>query len=536
MGFVFSIVYIVLTIVSPGQFGSEWASYHALLYLAAFTALASLPSILSQPHLKSSIQTHLLIGFIVAIGSSQVANHWYGGAIQSWLAFLPSAAVYFFIVANVTTIRRLKIVTLAAIASCMVLVGEALYGYYGGFLGDTFVVKANYERDEVLEQILRLRGVGFLNDPNDFAQILLIALPLLFIAWRQGRIISNSLFVLAPAAVLLWATYLTHSRGGLMGLAVLGLVAARKKLGTTASVALACVLAIGMLALGFTGGRGISASDGADRLELWATGLELFKSAPIFGVGFGNFTNFADNTAHNSLVLPLAELGLVGATLWLALLVTTTRGLNRLIAKRERPAAGDGPKDVSDVPPAEDETERVSDSAFDADRAAPFEHRTQHQTEDQTIDDSGHDLPPEGDLVEVARMDEQSSIGSAEYGSHGASTEALPFSAGWLPTEETVSGGDVKAQIEIDSVYERIVPDNWLELMRLALISFMSTCWFLSRTYSTTTYLVLGLATAAIALDGPAAETRDRSRWMPVTLAVEAVGIVFVYLVVRLRH
>ena len=110
-----------------------------------------------------------------------MANRWFGGAIQGWLVFLPSAAVYFFIVANVTTVRRLKIVTLAAVASVLVLVGEALCGYYGGFLGDTFVMKFNY----FSQQILRLRGVGFLNDPNDFAQILLIALPLVFIAWRQ---------------------------------------------------------------------------------------------------------------------------------------------------------------------------------------------------------------------------------------------------------------------------------------------------------------------------------------------------------------
>ena len=139
--------------------------------------------------------------------------------------------------------------------------------------------------------------------------------------------------MLVPAAVLLWATYLTHSRGALIGLASLGLVAARKRLGTAASVALASLLAVGLLALDFTGGRGISASEGADRLTTWATGLELFKHSPIFGIGFGNFTNFNEITAHNSIVLCLAELGLVGATIWLALLVTTTMGLNSLIAR-----------------------------------------------------------------------------------------------------------------------------------------------------------------------------------------------------------
>jgi putative inorganic carbon (HCO3(-)) transporter len=528
MGFVFTVVYIIITIISPAQFGPEWANYHALLYLAGITALTSLPSILTQPHLRSSIQTYLMIGFVVAIGLSQVANHWFGGAIQSWLVFLPSAAVFFFIVANVTTIRRLKIVTLAVLASCLVLVIEALCGYYGGFLGDTFVLKMTFgSNGQVVGQILRLRGAGFLNDPNDFAQMLLIAVPLIFIAWRQGRVVSNSLFVLAPAVLLLWAAYLTHSRGALIGLAVLGLVAARKRLGTTASVALASILAVGLLALDFTGGRGISASEGADRLEAWATGLELFKHSPIFGVGFGNFTNFNEITAHNSIVLCLAELGLVGATIWLALLVTTTMSLNSLIARGDEPATIDGRHHgISDISTLEDETEAALDFTFDTDRTAPFE--------DKPID-SGHELPMEVDRFEVMRIEEQSSAASAGYEAQDASGETAPFFASLATTMGVTAASEVTTPIELASIQKPIVPSNYLVVIRLALIAFMTTSWFLSRVYETTVYLVLGLATAAIALSSTEA-TRGRGRWIPVTLAMEVLAIIFIYLIVRLRH
>jgi putative inorganic carbon (HCO3(-)) transporter len=530
MGFVFTVLYIVLTIISPEQFGHEWASYHVLLYLAAVTALTSLPGILTQSHLRSSIQTYLLIGFIVAIGLSQVANKWFGGAIQSWLAFLPSAAVYFFIVANVTTVRRLKIVTMAVVATCLGLVVEALCGYYGGgVLGDTFVLKMNlYSSEQVVGQILRLRGVGFLSDPNDFAQVLLISLSLIFIAWRPGRILANSLFVLAPAGLLLWATYLTHSRGALVGLGVLGLMAARKQLGTAASVALASVLALGLFVLDFTGGRGISASEGADRLEAWATGLELFKHSPIFGIGFGNFTNFNYITAHNSVVLCLAELGLLGASMWLALLVATTMGLNGLIALREEPAiASGGRKEISDLPAGGDGAEAASDFTYDADRAASFE--------DQPVE-SGQEPPTDTDRGEVEWMDEKFASGNAEYDIQDASGETAPLVASWATTTEIAAVSEVTEPTELESVHEPIVPDNWLEIMRLALIAFMVTSWFLSRTYETPVYLVLGLATAAIALEPSSAETPDRRRWIPVTFTVEALAIVFIYLVVRFRR
>lgn len=529
MGFVFTIVYIVVTIISPAQFGPDWGTHHALVYLAVVTALFSLPNVFSGSALKSSIQTYLLLAFIGAAGLSQIANHWVGGALQAWLTFLPSAAVYFFIVANVTTVRRLKIVALASVAACLALVAEALCGYYAGFLGDTFVLNMRFESGQAVEQILRLRGVGFLNDPNDLAQILIIALALLFVAWRQGRVISNSVFVLAPAAILLWAVYLTHSRGALIGLAVFALVAGYKRFGKIPSLVLTAMLGVAMMALDFTGGRDISASAGADRLSLWGTGLELFKRAPIFGVGFGNFLNFSDHTAHNSFILPLAELGVIGATIWVALLVTTTMDLNRLIALREGPATtGHAPNETSDVPVEGDGAQTISNCLLAADSTAPFE--------DQTIGYSGDVLPVERDLVEVARMEEQSSIGHVEFESDEASADALQFSVGWLPIAETAPVSDDKLQMAIDSAHEPIVPRNWLVLIRLALFSFMATGWFLSRTYATTAYLVLGLATAAVGLDPSSTEPRDHRRWISVTLAVEVLLIIFVYLVVRLGH
>jgi hypothetical protein len=540
MGLAFTIVYIVLTILSPEQFGADWATYHALVYLAAATALFSLPNVFSGSALKSSIQTYLLLAFIGAVGLSQIANHWLGGALKAWLTFLPSAAVYFFIVANVTTARRLKIVALASVAACLALVAEAFCGYYAGFLGETFVLNMHFESGEAVEHVLRLRGVGFLNDPNDFSQMLIIALALLFFAWRSGRTISNFVFVLAPAAVLLWAVYLTHSRGALIGLAVLVLMAGYKRFGKIPSLALAAMLGVAMMALDFTGGRAIDASAGVDRLSLWANGLELFKSAPTFGVGFGNFADLAGQTAHNSFILPLAELGVIGATIWVALLVITTMDLNRLIALREEPAMTPGaPNETSDVSTEEDEAQTVSDCSLDADLAAPFDV--------QTIGVRSELPPAEYDLVEAARTEQQSFLANAEYESGGASADAFPLPAEPLLVTEAAPASGCEphvgnaetgpaGELTAESIDEPIVPDNSLVIVRLALVAFMVTGWFLSRTFDTPIYLVLGLATAAVGLDPSASQPHDHRRWISVTLAVEALLIIFVYLVVRLRH
>ena len=60
-------------------------------------------------------------------------------------------------------------------------------------------------------------------------------------------------------------------------------------------------------------------SSAAGRVDAWYSGLEMFLQSPLFGIGP---TLFADNnanlTAHNSFVLVMAEMGLVGYTIWLA--------------------------------------------------------------------------------------------------------------------------------------------------------------------------------------------------------------------------
>jgi len=486
MGFALTILYIVVTIISPEQFGKEWASYHPVTYLAGITALASLPGMVTYSYWKKSVQTYLLVGFIVAIAVSQVARGWLGGVIEGWRVFLPSAAVFFFIVVNVTTIRRLKIMTLAAVAACLVVAVEALCGYYAGYQGEMFVLLTNISSpyDEVIGQLTRIRGAGFLSDPNDLAQILLIALPLAFVAWRRGRVVANFFVVIVPAALLLWTTYLTHSRGGLIALAAVALMAARKKLGTTASTALAAVFILGMIALDFTGGRGISAADGSDRLEAWASGLEMFKSAPLFGIGFDGFTELYEITAHNSFVLCLAELGLLGSALWMALLVTTTMGLNRIIGvpKKRQPSRFFG----------------------------------------------------------LLRLFEMSSITStaalALNSAPSAGLMALKYQYASSVLPAMVSADAPEFETQLEAVHSPRVPRQWIVAMRLAFVSFMTTAWFLSRSYTITMYLVLGLATATIALQQGERKSPPRGHWIFSTITAEVLLIILIYGLVRLRH
>ncbi|MGB4787029.1 MAG: O-antigen ligase family protein, partial [Candidatus Acidiferrum sp.] len=226
------------------------------------------------------------------------------------------------------------------------------------------------------------------------------------------------------------------------------------------------------------GGRGISAADGADRLEAWANGLEMFKSAPLFGIGFNGFTDFHEITAHNSFVLCLAELGLLGSTLWMALLVTTTTNLNRII--------------------------------------------------------SGQRKRQSGRFFGLLELFETSYINNAGTLERDSTTLEGERARKVLPVRITAK--EVESEPRIAPAHATIVPPHWVVAMRLALVSFMTTAWFLSRSYTTTMYLVLGLAAATIALQRRPGKSPDRGRWIFSTLSIEVVVIILIYGLVRLRH
>ena len=85
----------------------------------------------------------------------------------------------------------------------------------------------------------------------------------------------------------------------------------------------------------FSGGSGI-------RLDRFAAAIGLWSQSPLFGHGIGSFSvlaGFGDMRAypHNLILEILAELGLVGLGLFLAMLVYALRGLGPLAVLRRDP-------------------------------------------------------------------------------------------------------------------------------------------------------------------------------------------------------
>jgi hypothetical protein len=470
MGFFLLLLYLVVSYLSPDQIYPELASYRIVLWIAIAAGLASIPVLLRAQWVAKLPQTYVLLGLLGAIMLSQLLHLRFGGTLEAVLNFIPVLVVFFLVCIHVNTWNRLRILVFVLSGVALILLGHALWDLHTGNLTSPYLLVMNPESNSPL---IRIRAVGYLSDPNDFAQFLLIVIPLITLAWAKGKKLRNFFSVVVPCMFLIYGAYQTHSRGALLALTIISIIFLSGRVPLWVSIATGTLFFAGMKVFGFTGGRDVSAEAGSGRLDLWGAGLHMFRSSPLWGVGYGRFEDFAPLTAHNSFVLCLAEVGLIGYFCWLASLVISFLQLNSLapFAKNVGRRPGSTPPEVceNNAPAANDEL-RASNRAS---------HETRFALQSRVVD------------------------------------------AKTLPEEVT------------ENHTERV--RRWAYELRFSLIAFVVTGWFLSRTYTITLYVLLGMTVVLLRLAkvGP----REMSGWakyVRMTIAAEVGSIVVLYVVLRI--
>jgi O-antigen ligase len=303
MGLFLTLLYVVLNHLSPPDTFAFWATYHIMLWLGIAAIAASLLKLGELP--LRAPQIYLMAGLVAAIGISRFANHWYGGVLPGVADFLTSGIVFFLVIVNVTNVARMRVIAISLAFLSVYLLSRAVYAYHSSeVLSPFLLVRSISGSDAAVGMDARIRALGFLHDPNDFGQFLVVCLPLLGLAWRRGRRVWNVVVVVFPACFLLYGIYLAHSRGALIGLMVLLGMALSKYLHPIGSLAVA---GLGMLLLlaPVSGGREISFSEASTsgRLMAWGAGIGMLKSSPIFGVGYDAFQEGYEQTFWVGLIV-----------------------------------------------------------------------------------------------------------------------------------------------------------------------------------------------------------------------------------------
>lgn len=338
MGILLTTLYIACSHLSPAEIAPELAPYRPLVWLTVFALIAALVGAVRYSFPFRAPQNVLLIGLFAVIVFSSAIGAGSAGLTFAVSTFLPSLMAYFLCAATIRNTRHLWLVGGSLVLVALYTAVSGMHAYRTG-QPSIYVHEWPLPERQVPGMVVerRLRGLGFLNDPNDFGQYLLVVLPFIWLAWRGKSTIRNLVLVIIPTLVILGAVAMTQSRGAVLGMGIVLLFALRRRVGLTASLTLTVVLLIGVIAIGGLrrGDVSVHEDSAAGRVEAWGNGIAMWKSSPLWGVGYGQFGEHNEDqqglTAHNSYVLCFAELGTLGYLLWLGVIGATWLDLGTLV-------------------------------------------------------------------------------------------------------------------------------------------------------------------------------------------------------------
>lgn len=323
--FLFLLLYLALVIVRPHEYPAYADTTLPWLQIALGGALLAW-AVAGRKSLLVP-QLPLLLAFLLAGMLSVAATGWMGGALEFLQRFGPSVAVFVVVAAAITRRERVRRLMAALVLLSLVPAVHGIDQKAEG-IGWTGVP---------LIQDGRIQYLGIFNDPNDLGMLFVMVLPMAFcLAARGGLMGLRRLFWLAAAGVLIYAIYLTDSRGTLLATAAIAGLFAWHRFGVVvAGLSGAAGLGAMMLLPSRLQELEVGEASAHGRVEAWYEGVQMFLSSPLYGIGANQFSDQYHLTAHNSFVLVMAETGIIGITVWIAFLAY---GFRMLLAMLRQPA------------------------------------------------------------------------------------------------------------------------------------------------------------------------------------------------------
>ncbi len=293
------------------------------------------------------------LGLLLAWLTLSIA--WAGDPTHAWRyakAWYLAAAAFIVIVTVVRSPRDVRLLALAFVAG-------ALLSIVVGLTGSGISTTAN-----AVDLAARQRFAGGAGDPNYLAAGLVAAIALAAGLLPSARNAIAKLGLAAAIAAIAAALAATQSRGGLIGAIVALVVAVALARGQRVQAAAFGVFVIAAAGAFFLASPGALHrvttynAGGAGRHDLWTVAWRMSGDHPVDGVGLAGFPTEAKNyvrqpgslsyvriivdepeVVHNLYLEQLAETGIVGLALLLAVIATCIASAGR--AARRFDARGD---------------------------------------------------------------------------------------------------------------------------------------------------------------------------------------------------
>ena len=302
--FLVFLVYVVLLVIRPQEFVPALQTTPVL----QFTLLGAVVLWLFTKNKGLRYpQFGLLLPFVIVAWIGMGLSGWWGGIVKILNLILPPMFLFLAASGAVRSVQQLRLLLWLLVASACVLV---LHGHLQ--LRDGI----GWTGSEPIEG--RITYSGIFNDPNDMGLLFVICIGAVIYLWGTIGSKIGRLALIAALGWILYGVYMTDSRGTMLGtMAVVGFHVWRRY-GVSALVAGGALLLPVLVATTRLSELDADEASAEGRFDAWYEAIQIWLGYPIFGVGFSNFNDHHPLTAHNSMILAMAELGLVGYTIWLA--------------------------------------------------------------------------------------------------------------------------------------------------------------------------------------------------------------------------
>jgi putative inorganic carbon (HCO3(-)) transporter len=316
-------------------------------------------AVISQP-LVLALLAYLLYAFVSTswAGDQRAADDRVMALGRAFLLFLIAT----FLMTNRARLRQgvHTLVASGALVGAFAVVQAATGRYESHFGG-----MARLKQAHIYGEVFEARAAGPIGDPNFFAQILLLVIPLGAMLAMRESVRWRRLAFLAATFLVTVTLLLTYSRGAIiaLGVVVLMLLAAFHVRWSTTALGAALVIGIFILLPPTITQRIVTIeeilpsreapvdpdSSFAERRLLMSVAWKMFTANPVAGVGIGNYSaayedyvglvsseareypsGSPDRYPHNLALELGAEGGVLGLLLFAALIVACWRSLRRV--------------------------------------------------------------------------------------------------------------------------------------------------------------------------------------------------------------
>jgi len=263
----------------------------------------------------------LFLGEMLILGFMAVNNYW------AFMSFKEMVTIFMFSLAFCVFLDDVRKLFLILSAFLLVLGLDAL-AMVGGF------------RNIVA-------GTSFMGDTNDFAMVMNIGIPIAFYMGISRKGILRIAFW-GICMLLVLANVAAFSRGGFIGMTATGIFCwyqSKRKVRSTILFLLVVTVFFFSISPRYktelysivSEVEGTEQGTGKGRIELWKVAWNAFRKNPVLGVGQGNlplvlgeYASYDDGSywkryisgtaVHSAYMTVLAEFGIVGTFLWIAML------------------------------------------------------------------------------------------------------------------------------------------------------------------------------------------------------------------------